>query len=305
MNRVTLNIVMGVVLLGLAVAVYVTGGKKAPPKKPPLTQLNVSSIKTVEIDHPHSKPIRLKKQGGHWRITSPVMAAAAPYEVSRLLNISVLPCQKAIKSRTVKLSDFGLAPPRYRINFDKTTVDVGGLEPLKYRRYVKVGGRVCLVKNPTVAGLNGKYAGLVSRRLLNSPQSVVSVQLPTLTLKRTGKKTGTTWMVTPAKPNQAKAAARQLVHKWLSAESEWNEEVSSHVHRPGHFQHIDIGLKGGKTVDFLVVQRSPKFVLERPSIGIRYVFPKKQGRAMMNLAKTKKPQSKHIAKKLEKGGNGR
>lgn len=283
---------MAVVLLGLAVAVYVTGGSKSPSKKPPLTGLNAATIKTIEIDRQHSKPIRLKKQGGHWQLTSPVMAVASPYAVSRLLNIATLPCQKAIKLRTVKLSDFGLSPPRYRMKFGKTTVDVGGVEPLKYRRYMKAGGRICLVRNPVAAGLNGKYAGLVSRQLVSSPQSVVSVRLPMFTLKKTGKKP-VEWTASPAKPNEAKNDANRLAHRWLSAKSEWTEQAPGHQQKSGHLQHIEIKLKDGKTVVFLIVQRSPQFILERPDIGIRYVFSKKQGAAMMHLVKPKMPRLKH------------
>lgn len=285
MNRAILNIVLGVILLGLAGIIYITGGKKSPPK-PPLTRLNAATITAIEIDHPHSKVIRLKKQSGHWRLTSPVTVAASPYAVSSLLDIATLPCQKAIKPQAVKLSDLGLEPPRYRIRFNKTIVDVGDVEPLKYRRYMKTGSRICLVRNPVAAGLNGKYAGLASRHLVNSPQSVVSVLLPAFTLTKVGKKPGS-WTVSPAQPNEARTAASRLAHKWLSAEAEWNKETSKHLHQTAHLQHVQILLKGGKTIDFLIVRRSPQFVLERPNIGIRYEFSEDQGRAMLNLAKTK------------------
>lgn len=288
MNRATLNIVMGVILLGLAVAVY-TSGEKKPAPKPPLTHLNAAAITSIQIDHEHAKPIRLVKQGTHWRLASPVNAAADPYAVSSLLDIATLPCQRTIKPLAVKMSDLGLAPPHYRMQFDKTTVEVGGIEPLKRRRYMKTGGRICLVRNPTAAGLSGKYENLVSRHLLSSPRSVISISLPNFTLIKTGK-AHDSWTVSPEQPGAAKAAASQLANKWLSAESEWNEEVSRHKHKHRHAPHVQIRLEGGKTIDFLIVGRSPQFVLERPSIGLRYELSRAQGEALLSLTKVKPKQ---------------
>lgn len=285
MNRAILNIVLGVILLGLAVAVYISGKKKSTPK-PPLTRLNTATVTSIEIDHGHAKPIRLLKQDGHWRLASPVNAAADPYAVSSLLDIATLPCERTLKPQAVKMSDLGLAPPHYRMQFDKTTVKVGGIEPLKLRRYMETDGRICLVRNPTAAGLSGRYVNLVSRHLLSSPHSVISIRLPNFTLNRTGKAHGS-WTVSPAQPDATKTAASQLANNWLSAESEWNEAVSKRKHKQRHAQHVQIELEGGKTIDFLIVGRSPQFVLERPSIGIRYELSEEQGKALLSLTKVK------------------
>lgn len=290
MNRATLNIVLGVILLGLAVAVYTSGEKKSTPK-PPLTRLNAATITSIQIDHGHTKPIRLVKQEGHWRLSSPVNAAADSYAVSSLLDIATLPCQRTIKPQAVKMSDLGLSPPHYRMKFDKTTVEVGGIEPLKRRRYMQTGGRICLVRNPTAAGLSGKYENLVSRHLLGSPRSVISIRLPNFTLNKTGKAHGS-WTVSPEQPGTAKTAASQLANKWLSAESEWNEEVSKHKHKQRHVPQVQIRLEGGKTIDFLIVGRSPQFVLERPSIGLRYELSEAQGKALLSLKKVESKQKR-------------
>ena len=135
MNRNHLNLGLLVAVAGLGTAAWL-GQKPDEEKKPPLTALTPSMVQTIALEHPGSPTIRLAKQDGQWAITEPVKAAADPFEVNALVGLSDTSVQMKLDSGDLK--ELGLVPARYRITINDQTIDFGGEEPLKYRRYVRV-----------------------------------------------------------------------------------------------------------------------------------------------------------------------
>lgn len=290
MKRTTFNIVLAAILLGLGAAVYFSNGNR-PQRRPPLTALNSASVRKIEVRRQHARTITLVRKDGDWNLTAPVNAAADPYRIKEILDIATTPCERLIKPTEIKLSDLGLAPPRYTLMFDKTRIDVGRIEPLKYRRYMKTGNRICLVRNPTTPALGSHYASLVSKHLVSPGQAIVSIDLPAF--KVTRDTAGKGWSVKPAQPHAAQDSAQELAKAWASAQAEWNESApagSASSHR--HPETVRLRLKAGRTLTFLVLKRTPQLVLERPDIGVRYVLSKDDASTLLKL---RRRTAKHAA----------
>lgn len=283
MKRASLNLILALVLIALGVAVYFSQ-KKAPPPKPPLTTLNSAAIRTVTLDVPKHKAIKLEKsKSGQWVLTQPVQARADPEEVNGLLNVATLPCKEKIALSEVKLANLGLAPPRYTLQFDKTRIDAGEIEPLKYSRYVKTGDRICLIRNPSAPALNGDYSSLVSKQLLPTGSTITGIDLPKLKISRSAD--GKAWAVDPADPKAAKDAAQKLADAWAGARSGWNKPVTAADKTPALAEYATLHFKNGRMLKFLIAERAPQLVLERADIGVRYALSKQDVSTLLSLQK--------------------
>jgi len=291
MNRASLNLILALVLIALGGAVYFSQ-KKAPPPKPPLTALNNAAIHAVTVDVPEHKVIKLEKsKTGHWTLTEPVQVPADAEEVNGLLNVATSPCEEKIALAEVKLADLGLAPPKYTLQFDQTRIEVGEVEPLKYRRYVKTGGHVCLISNPTSQALNGDYSSLISKRLVAADKTITGIDLPQLKISRSADGKG--WTVDPADPRAAADAAQKLADAWAGANSSWNKPAAATGKTSADAKYAILHFKNGHALKFLIAKRAPQLVLEREDIGVRYSLSKQDANTLLSLQKA--PIKKNVA----------
>lgn len=283
MKRAGLNLILALVLIVLGVAVYFSQ-KKPPPPKPPLTTLNSADIQSVTVDVPKHKAIKLEKsKSGYWALTEPVQAPADPEEVDGLLNVATSPCEEKIALSDVKLANLGLAPPKYTLQFDKTHIDAGEIEPLKYSRYVMTDGHICLISDPSSQALNGDYSSLVSKRLVPAGSTITAIDLPQLKISRTAD--GKSWTADPADPKAAKDAAQKLADAWAGATAGWNKPVTAADKTPAHAEYATLHFKNGHALKFLIAKRAPQLVLEREDIGVRYSLSEQDVRTLLSLQK--------------------
>lgn len=284
MKRASLNLILAVVLIGLGVAVYFSQKQKPVKASPPLTSLNAATIQSIAVDVPDHKPIKLERgKDGRWALTGPVQARADQNEVNGLLEVATSPCQESLNTQNVKLADFGLKPPKYVLHFDKTTIDVGEVEPLKYRRYVKLGDRICLVSDPTTSAASGDYSNLVSKTLVAAGRVITGIELPDRTLTRSDD--GKSWTVKPADPKAADNAAQKLVDAWSSAVADWNKPMVQGVPTSKNAETVTLQFKDGQPQQFVIEKRKPQLILERADIGVRFALSKQDAQTLLTLAR--------------------
>src|SRR5882757_9002779 len=180
MQRARLNLVLGVVLAGLGMAVFFS--QKKEETKPPLTSLTADSIQRVSIEHPDAAAIKLEKNNGSWMLTEPVQAEADKFEVNGALSLATLEQKKTVDPAAVKLADLGLDPPQYVVTLNDTKLLMGGTEPLAFQRYIKVGNTIALTDDPPSAALDKDYSDLVSKSVLPENSEIQKIELPSLTL---------------------------------------------------------------------------------------------------------------------------
>ncbi|MDE2149072.1 MAG: DUF4340 domain-containing protein [Gammaproteobacteria bacterium] len=287
MKRSYLNLAMGVLVLALGAGVYFSQNKSAPPKSP-LTALKPARIDRIEIDHPGTKPVVLERHGAQWRLTQPIQADADSYEVNGVLDLATAPIRRNLESSPVKRSNLGLEPPQYSVKFNDVTIKVGGIEPLRYQRYVEVGKRIALVDNPSSGALGKNYAELVSKRLLPAGVQIDKIELPGVTVARSADGKG--WQISPPVERVAADAAQQLVDHWSEATALWTklaDDTDESRKAPGNPQYVTVTLQSGAPIRFLIAGHLPQLVLERQDIGIRYALGKDQADTLLRLATAK------------------
>jgi hypothetical protein len=281
MRRGRLNLVLLVAAIGLAAGVYFS--QKKDDAGPPLTPLAADQVTRARIEHPGAPAIELRKQGDAWRLVEPAQIDADPFEVNAVIGLATTLTQDKVEG--ADLAQLGLAPPQYTITLNETRIDFGSIEPLQYRRYVKVGETVSTIEDPPSAALDKDWADLVAKELFAKDAAIEGVELPKLKLAKdpSGK-----WQVQPADPKATADSMQKLADGWQHARAMWNEMAKAPEPKGDRAKVL---LKGGESREFVVVATDPQLKLQRPGMGVVYVLSKSLADELLKLPAPPPPAS--------------
>lgn len=281
MNRSRLNLVLLVVAAGLGVGVWYS--QEREEKGPPLTTLTADALTKIAIEHPGREAVRLEKRDGGWNLTAPSIARVDEFEINSLLGLVDREVKKSLDRDSIKLAELGLDPPKYTITLNDTSIGFGDVEPLDYRRYVKVGDVVSLIEDPPSAALDADYADLVAKSVLAMDAVIEKISVPGLTLARgaDGK-----WLLTPADATATTDRMQKLVDGWKSARAMWNEMPQA-VSPKG--EPVVITLKGGAEQRLVLMERDPQLKFYSPDAKTVYVLSKALTDELLKLPEIPEP----------------
>lgn len=267
MKRSHLNFALVAIVAGLSAAVYF--GQKKEEKGPPLTALKPDAVNDVRIEHPNAPAIHLHKDAGHWKLLEPVQADADPVEINGILSLAELETKLTLEPSAVKLAELKLDPPEYTVTLNDVKLALGDVEPLNYRRYVATGGKVQLVDDPPSAALDADFSDLVDKAPIPAGADIVKVVLPALTVERDAD--GKSWKVTPDDPKAGADARQKFIDGWKSARALW---MAAEPKEGSKGDAVDVTLKDGRVLHFVLVARDPQPILARPDLKVRYTLSK-------------------------------
>jgi len=127
-----------------------------------LSETSSGKAKSIRIERAGMPAILLRKRGGAWKITAPVMASARQESVANIL--SILDAKSDQKLRAADISRFGLDRPVLKLVIDSEAFDFGMLNPVTGQQYVRKGGDIYLVSAryaliPSLAEMEADHAG--------------------------------------------------------------------------------------------------------------------------------------------------
>lgn len=282
MNRSRLNLVLLVSAAALGVGVWFAQEKVE--KGPPLTALTAEALTSIRIEHPGRDAIALEKRDGQWALTAPVAARVDDFEINGLLALVDREAKQSLDLAQVKLPELGLEPPKYTITLNDTEVAFGDVEPLQYRRYVKVGDAVSLIEDPPSSALDADYADLVAKSLFALDARIEKISVPKLTVTRGSEGT---WSAVPADPKSSPDRLQKFVDSWKSARAMWNELATD---RKPKGEAIKITLAGGEEHAFVLIAREPQLKLYSPLTGVNYVLSKALESELLQLPEIPEPR---------------
>ncbi|MGH8517731.1 MAG: DUF4340 domain-containing protein [Panacagrimonas sp.] len=265
MKRSYLNLALLLVAGGLGAALWF--GQKKEEKGPPLTSLKQESITRIALEHPGKPVIRLEKKGDAWLLTEPVKSETDKYEIGGILSLADLELKSKLDKASVDRKELELDPPKYSVILDDTRIDIGGTEPIKYRRYVSSGDVTGLIDDPPSAALDADYADLVSKSLLPEGANLRRIELPGLTLEKSAEGAWTS----PQQRASAPAQVAQLAESWRNAKAMWNAAEPA---EGSAGDAVRLTLDDGRAIDLVVVTRDPQLVLSSKALRVRYTLSK-------------------------------
>ena len=134
-----------VVILAL-IALYEPGLEK-PDEVLPLTNLKPEEVRFIRISDNQGRDLVLEKQQGAWRMTRPYEKAANEVRIGQLLGITSTRSFSQFDVPDDRLADFGLDPAPIHLQLNDMKLEVGGNEPMRFRRYVRIGNQIHLISN--------------------------------------------------------------------------------------------------------------------------------------------------------------
>jgi hypothetical protein len=278
-RRVRLNLALVVAAAALGAGIWLA--QKKIEKGPPLTPIASEALNRIRIAHPGAPVIELKKDASHWQLTAPVQAEADALEINALVDLAGKETHDPIAAPDLK--QLGLDPPAYTITLNDTAIDFGGVEPIRYRRYVKVGASVALIEDPASAALDKDYNDLVAKELLPAGAVIEKVELPKLTLD---KNAAGQWQLVPADSAAGADQMQRLADGWQHARAMWNEMAT-----PADLKadRVKLTLKGGAVREFIVAATEPQLKLQRADLKVNYVLSKALEDELLKLPALAKP----------------
>ena len=271
MKRAQLNLALAAVVAGLGAAVYF--GQEPEKKGPPLTSFPADAVTDIALEHPGQPTVRLKKVGSEWRLTEPVQAAADAIEVGGLTRLAEIEIKSTLEAGA-NPKDLGLEPAEYTLTLNTQKIEVGAVEPLQYRRYLRTNNQLVLTEDPPATVLDADYSDLASKQLLTG--EIQSISLPGLALARAAD--GKSWTLTPEQADANSDQKQQLADAWKDARSMWNAALPEGASG----ETVTVVTQDG-TVNFLILAREPQLVLGRPDLKLQYTLSKELVEQLLQL----------------------
>ncbi|MCK5809797.1 MAG: DUF4340 domain-containing protein [Cocleimonas sp.] len=110
--------------------------------------------------------IELKKEADKWLITKPIKAEADDRKIQHVMTLLSERIDSFYPLAGKDLATFGLDKKQVSITFNGVKIQLGKLNPISHKRYLRKGNTVYIVSE-TVYGL---LIGGVERFMLNPPQ---------------------------------------------------------------------------------------------------------------------------------------
>ncbi len=262
-RRLLLNLMLAIVVLGLALFIYIDPDKATDDNRSAISNIHPDSVSSIKITRLQDEPLSFVKRDGQWFIDGQTEFRADDFQVSTLLALVRSVTDRKYPASTLDLKPMGLMPPLVNISFDDARFDIGTTEPIDRNRYVMHDTTVYLVPDRFQHLLNARYTNFIDRRLLPPDAVVTSLELPGLSLQRDSDMN---WQLQPEDKTVGADAIRTLVSDWQNARALYVREASGYQGETlrVHLQGVD------EPLEFTLQRDYKDIILTRPDRGIQY-----------------------------------
>lgn len=296
-SRSLLNIGLLVFILLLALLVTREPDKDAEKKPVHLTELKQADIEFIELRRAHETDIKLQKRNGVWYITEPYQLPANDFRAQSVIALAETKSHLQYDAKTIDLKKFKLDKPEISIVLnDQVTLDIGGVDPIKNRRYVKNGDTLHLVNDTFYYQLIGKVTAYISYQLLSPSIKLSKLVLPKFTLSlQEGD-----WKISPAQKDTSADSINEFVNEWRHAQS---LEISEYT---GKLRKTNIQIfqeDQAEPIRFRLQKKNDNTYLIRNDLKLRYKLSDETAEKLQKLPKPPEPEEEPVTAEQEQSGS--
>ncbi len=147
MNYRAVNLGLFGLVLSLALVAYFEPGVKPAIERVPLTNLKPKEVYFIRISDQRGRDLIMERQQGSWQMTRPYKKPANEQRIRQLLDITTTRSFSRFAIPESQRAEFGLDPPPIQLQLNETRLEIGGNEPIQFRRYVRIGDQLHLINN--------------------------------------------------------------------------------------------------------------------------------------------------------------
>ena len=215
-SRTLLNAGLFVFMLILVSLVILKPGKNSDPNLTKLTKLKQSDVISIVLQRQNEKDINLEKRDGIWFIKEPYQLPANDFRAQTISALVEAVSYLQYDSNNMELAKFKLDKPEVTIQFNnKVTLEIGGVDPIKNRRYVKIDNTLHLVNDTFYYQVIGKVTAYVSYQIVPPNMKLSKITLPKFTLSLNDGN----WKLSPAQADVSADSINEFVNEWQHAQS--------------------------------------------------------------------------------------
>jgi len=285
-SRNLLNIGLFLFILILVLLVMLSPDKEAEKVSVKLTKLKPTDIYDIELRRASEPNIKLQKRNGIWYIIEPFQLAANEFRAQSVSALAGVISHLQYDAKTIDLKKFKLDKPEISIVLNKSiTLDVGGVDPIKNRRYVKNGETLHLVNDTFYYQIVGKVTAYISYQLLAPEIKLSKLVLPKFTLQlQEGD-----WKITPEQKDTSADSINEFVSEWRHAQS---LEISDYQ---GKARKADIQIfiqDQERPIEFSLQKESGNsYFLVRNDLKLRYKLSDETAEKLQKLPDPPEPEA--------------
>ena len=254
-----LNLVLSIVVITLAIVIYYSEEQNTLLDQ--LTDIDVSSINSIHIQHNNNETILVKNSRQQWGITQPVSVAANDFRINSLLKLLNAPVHKQYSIDEINLSDTGLKDSSTTVSFNEQSITFGINNTATSLRYVRLNNSVFTIEDVYHPFISSNFGTLVSLNLLPNKSRIEKLVIKNQTIDKNEKGL---WQSTID-------VTADNINKTID---HWNSTQAFGVHE--YLQREELGkvfiyLAGTTTpVTFVITDTDPWLILARPELGLEY-----------------------------------
>ena len=137
-----------------------------------LSDLDISSINIITIQHNNSKTIIEKQNNNQWVITNPVNIDANNFRINSILKLINAPVHSHYAPTEINLSRIDLDTPVTSISFNNDRVLFGSINPATGLRYVQFRNTIYTLEDVYFPFISSHFSTLVSLNLIPAGNKV-------------------------------------------------------------------------------------------------------------------------------------
>jgi hypothetical protein len=144
-KRLTVNLVLLVVIVILAVVLARGGKDKGPISQARLSGIDPANISTIGVQRVGMDDLYFIRQEAAWYMQAPQDAAANPARINAMLMLLQMETHARLVTADRDLTPFKLDPPAVKLLLDQHMFSFGTVNPLDQRRYILFANSIHLV----------------------------------------------------------------------------------------------------------------------------------------------------------------
>lgn len=269
------NLLLALLVGGLALWMTLQPGRKSAAPEQPLSTLKRDAIDRIRIQREGLPEFVLERRGGRWVQTAPFPARTDSSQAGRLLDLVA-----ATSSRQLPATDlerFELARPFARVTLGDQVFAFGAVNTLTNEQYLLTNDSIHLVSPAIGFGLPTRTDALASHMLLGENEIPASLRTGALRMEtRDGR------IVLDPEPPEAERPSQDELRDWLEQWRYASSLSTAPAGSPAKGELVRVGLEDGRTLEFVVVQRTPELVLARQDENLLYTFAAEQADRLLS-----------------------
>lgn len=274
-SRLLLNLALLVALIGLGLYAYLRPKQEQQPGFA-LSQLKRDEVHRIRVERRGAPTVELAKEEDRWRMLAPFKTRADSFQVDRLLDIAAAKSKEKLPPD--ELQRYGLAPATVAVTLNDQKFAFGALNEITNEQYVASGESLFLVAPYLGYGIPTDAAKLLSHRLLGEDEAPIAFDFGRW---RAAKDDGGRWSTAGSLPNKQAPSADDL-NRWAD---EWKlaNSLAVEPHRGSRAgEKVTVTVRGGKTISFIVLGRTPEMKLLRTDENMRYRLGAEAGARLLD-----------------------